>query len=179
MANIPWTEGFPGTRRRPHEKRSTVYAKDPRKTTRKSKALKTHLADIDISTLSVNLGVVQVEHSGVDTDFASDTLTSIVLGYHVSGRAVLVLVTDTDLRAWAEVRACSIDVASVDGGELIPAIRGERDILNRQSYCGDRTYVDTFLAAEMLSQMSFSWTVYLRTQGPARAAMEVVKKIMA
>lgn len=53
------------------------------------RAGKTHLADVDVRTLRVDLGVVRVEHGGVDVGLGADDVARVVRRHGVGFRAIL------------------------------------------------------------------------------------------
>lgn len=78
-----------------------------------------NLADIDILTLSVDLGVVMVEDGRVGTSGRGDGVTSVAGLDSVGGLAVLGGGSrETEGGADSKVGAVGVVFASVEGGEL-------------------------------------------------------------
>ena len=83
---------------------------------------RTHLADVEIVALSIDLGVAGHELSGIETVSAGNRV-AIVIGLNdISVRAVLALEAETQDLAGSEVRAFGVDLR-VSHGELVATNR--------------------------------------------------------
>lgn len=117
---------------------------------------KSHLADVDVGAVGVDLRVVGHEHGGVDAVRGDDLVAGIAALDDVGRLAVLALVAQADALAGLEVVAGAVDLG-VRHRELVAKPCG---LAHDQSVAGRRvTYVETLWLAEMLSQMSPSWMV--------------------
>jgi hypothetical protein len=116
----------------------------------------TNLADVDISAVGVDLGVVRHEQGRVDAVDGSDVVACVALLNDVSRRAVLAGVSETEALADLEVVARLVD-PGVHDRELVATWQ---HVSRRNGYtCKGEAYVETLWFCEMVSQMSPSWTV--------------------
>jgi hypothetical protein len=79
----------------------------------------TNLSDIQVGAVRVQLGVVEVENSGVEAPRSGNFVTGIAELHDIRGGAVLARPAETDAGVGDEVAALGVDVVDVDDGELV------------------------------------------------------------
>lgn len=100
----------------------------------------TNLANVEVAAVSIELGVVLVQHSGVGAVGRRDVFTIIVGLNDVGGSAVVVLGAKAEHVAWHEVVTGAVDHTAVHDSKLIPGVQLG---LGSVSNISDTTHVET------------------------------------
>jgi hypothetical protein len=100
----------------------------------------------------------------------ADAVAGVVVLDDIGVGAVLPRITEAERVAWHQVAASGIDETMIHHGELVTR---EKFRISAISTTNVETHVETWLAAEKLSQHSPSWTVAFLAQSVARAATGV------
>lgn len=132
--------------------RCAQYLNENLETVMKLKNIGRYLSNVNVGAILVDLRVVFIEDGVVNACGGGDQVTIIVLLDYISGRAVLSLPSKAVTLANDKVVTCIIDDSDVDDSKLVAAGKNcQQRIFNKD---WDLTYVETLLAAEILSQIS-------------------------
>ena len=94
----------------------------PKRSKSTQEETRAHLADVQIVTLIVQLGVVDVEHGRVDFVSGGDAFAGVAGLDNVGVLAVGTGRAETELVTDLEVGTSLVDLAVVDDGELVAAL---------------------------------------------------------